>query len=136
MKKAALLVALVFVAIITSSAIASPSPYKGTPYKGTPYKGTTASGKTCWQAKLTFVNFPASPDSFARWSLTQGGHVYAHGEFSFHGDAGGFYQRVISRCVSGIDPWAKHGPRVKLDWASYVNCPDCKASRPVIRRTA
>jgi hypothetical protein len=89
---------------------------------------STASGKklphTCWQAKITFINYSSTVSAFAHWRLVQRGHTYAEGEFAFKGDYGGFYQRVISRCVIGINPlrWVS----IKLKVLLYVDCPECK----------
>jgi len=82
----------------------------------------TASGRTCWQMKFTFIGFPSS-SSFARWKLTQGRRTFASGEFSFRGDAGGFYQRHISRCVTGIDENRRVAVAVRtLYWPCQTDC--------------
>lgn len=88
----------------------------------------TASGKnrplrTCWRVKATFINYPSRPTSFARWRITQRGHVYAEGEFAFEGDAGGGYQRSIRRCLTGIDPYRTVVARLAV--SLYVPCDNC-----------
>jgi hypothetical protein len=88
----------------------------------------TASGKQriCWQIKLAFANYP-SQTSLAYWKLTQRGHIYAFGDFSFRGD----HRRTFTRCVSEINPRlvVRVGLRV---WLSST-CSKCEQTAQIRR---
>lgn len=60
--------------------------------------------RPCYQAKVAFVNWPSVPSSFAYWRFVKGGKTLADGEFSFKGNLGGEYVRVIGRCLP-VDPY-------------------------------
>ncbi len=119
MKKAAtILIVSALVALAASSSITASPSYK----------------QTCWQVKMTFVNYPTLA-SFAAWKIMQPkGHTLAQGEFSFKGDAGGFYQRVINRCLTSINPAHKVYASVRTTIYVYCGKKDCDAAI-VIRRT-
>lgn len=102
----------VTVIILTIAALAASRAYAG-----------TAGGRTCWQMKFTFVGFPSYPSTFARWRLTQGKRTFASGEFVFRADAGGFYQRRISSCVTGINEKRRVRVSVRtIDRACPTHC--------------